>query len=63
MNLIMYGAFLILISCARCLAIDSLDHQERQAQVRFYNKPGCFQENGGELGIYDLEISTYLPCP
>lgn len=58
MRLMMHGAFLISILYSGCLAIDSPDHQERRAQIRFYNKPGCFQENEGELGIYDPGIST-----
>jgi hypothetical protein len=57
-HLMMHGAFLSSVLYSGCLAIDPLDHQERLAQVRFYNKPGCFQENEGELGIYDLGIST-----
>lgn len=58
MHLMMHGAFLISFLYSGCLAIDSLDHQERRAQVRFYNKPGCLLENEGELGIYDLGNST-----
>jgi hypothetical protein len=58
MHLMMHGAFLISILYSGCPATDSLDHQERRAQVRFQNKPGCFLENEGELGIYDLGNST-----
>jgi hypothetical protein len=58
MHLMMHGAFLISVFYSGCLAIDSLDRQERRAQIQFYTKSGCFQENEGELGIYDLGIST-----
>jgi hypothetical protein len=58
MHLIMQGFILISILHAGCHAIDSLDQHERKAQIRFYNKAGCFQGNEGELGIYNREIST-----
>jgi hypothetical protein len=34
----MHGAFLISISYSGCPAIDSLDHQERRAQVQVFEQ-------------------------
>jgi hypothetical protein len=53
-----HGAFIISVLQVGCRALDSLDHHGRWVQIRFYDEPGCFQGNEGELGIYDTGIST-----
>jgi hypothetical protein len=56
MHFMLYKFILISIFYAGCSA--SLHRQGRMAQVRLYNESGSFQQNGGELGIYDQVIST-----
>lgn len=57
MYFVRYRVFLIAILQAGCHAAHWLNDHGRWAQIRLYNKPGCFQENDGELGLYETEIS------